>query len=367
LVVISLLFMFSACSNQNQSAHPPSSSKKNKELKNHFAHFIVVQWKLPIKVPEGEFFKICCWENSSQIIYISNVDKSSNVYRYDFLTGESKLLYKSRYPVVTVKKSPSGKHLLIQSSPSSYEGTITVIDNEGKQIWDHSIPSFELSIEWNPYNESELLISAFKEDWSFKVFQLNLDRNDLSELDEPQPFLKWINKSSVAYLDWKNNDPVLFAPLEENQIGNTKISPVFDKVYQFGAFKDVLFTITVEKEDKTKAVYSFYDKGRKLIYSFKVPQLTQFSDWLVPFYDFNEQKKEFLDFQPLLSTDKDTYNDGFQLVDYDLKKKKRKLLMEGMENLPISCNPSGEACLYGNRFEKLIDLNTQKIHVLVHE
>jgi hypothetical protein len=41
--------------------------------------------------------------------------------------------------------------------------------------------------------------------------------------------------------------------------------------------------------------------------------------------------------------------------------------MDGLENVPINVSPTGEALLYGNRFEKIIDLGTKKIYELIKE
>lgn len=345
-------------SSPNHNRQPPKKDSGNMSDK----------WKLPIKVPEGEIFNVSGWVSTTEIIYTSNVGNGSNVYKYNMMTGNSKLFYKSDLPIVTVQISPDKKYILIHSAPSTYEGRLTILDQEGREVWNKSIPSFELSFEWNQYNNNELLISAFNEDWTYKVYHLDLGKKDLKELTIPQPFIKWVNEESIAYLNWDNNSPSLFAPLVIKKIGDRGGKIVFPEVFQFASFKDTLLTITVNEQDKSNADYSFYDSHLKSVFSFSIPQLTKFSDWLVPFNDYNEKKHQFLTFKPLRSGEADTYNEGFQLVVYNLRDKNdTQLLLEGMENAPILYDPSGDFCLYGNRFEKLIDLKSKKVYKLIAE
>ena len=62
------------------------------------------------------------------------------------------------------------------------------------------------------YHESEILISKFKEDWTFQVFLMDFERKVTKELSLPQPFLKWTGENQLAYLNWDNNNQKLFAP-----------------------------------------------------------------------------------------------------------------------------------------------------------
>jgi hypothetical protein len=179
--------------------------------------------------------------------------------------------------------------------------------------------------------------------------------------------LKWVNANKIAYLNWDTNSQSLFAPLVAHSLTTGKDQSLFPKIYQFSTFTNMYLTITINENEKTEAIYSFYDQKLRQIYSFKIPQLTKYSDWLVPYYDYIVKNKLFFTFKPLKSTSEDSYSQGFQLVSYNLKNGKSSILLNGMNNEPILISPNGEACLYGNRFEKLIDLNTKKITELVKE
>ena len=66
-----------------------------------------------------------------------------------------------------------------------------------------------------------------------------------------------------------------------------------------------------------------YEKLEK-IRSFRIPQLSNFSAWLIPYYDYVEGGKRFLTFQPFRSGEADLYDGKFQLVSYPLIKTAKK-------------------------------------------
>ena len=71
------------------------------------------------------------------------------------------MLHKSEAPIVSVTASPSRKYLFIHSSPSANLATATVIDTEGKEIFSEQIPSMDMTVEWNPYNERYMVLPLF--------------------------------------------------------------------------------------------------------------------------------------------------------------------------------------------------------------
>lgn len=359
-ILLILASVLSGCSKQ-QNAKPKASedSEKQTSFQSH-----IRDWKLPIAIPEGEFYKVGGWVTDHQLLYITNLEQTSTVYLYDLFTGKSERLYNSEVPIVTLHVSPSKKYILLHSSPSTYEGKVTIISSEGNQIIEQSFASYELSFEWNPYNESEVLVSAFNNDWTYQMQLIDIEKRTTTELALPQPFIKWVGDKEIGYLQWDEDHPTLTAPLMVQKLETDEVETIFSEVLHFSAYRDGLMTITVK--DNVKSIYSFLNQDLKPIFSFSVPNLTMFSGWLVPFYDMNE-KGQFLTLEPVKSAEADAYSEGFKLVAYDIKKGSNSIILNDLNNEPVLLAPSGKASLYGNKFEKIIDLSTKKIYDLVKE
>lgn len=340
---------------------------KNVKPKTPVISAVGQKWKFPISIPEGEFSKLVGWLSETKVLYITNLEQTSSLYRYDLLTGKSELIYKSENPIIKVVISPSKKSILIHASQSASEGLVTIIDIKGTEILKKSFPSYELAFEWNPYNETQVLVTKFAEDWSFQVLLIDLKKTNTSELDVPQPFVKWIDGNEIAFINWAEDSPSLFGPLHVKNLKNGIEKTLFSSVIDFSVLRDVLMTISVNEQDQSLAIYSFFDKQKRKLFTFSMPQLTRYSDWLVPFYDYNEQNRQFITFRPLSSGEMDSYSEGFQLRTYNLKNGSSSLIMDELENEPMTLSPKGEALLYGNRFEKIIDLGAKKLYQLVKE
>lgn len=365
LYLIFLILILGACSQKEQVKL--KVPVKNEKPKSPVTTTIGDKWKLPISIPEGEFSKLAGWLSENQVLYITNLDQTSSIYRYNLLSGKNDLIYKSEYPIVNVVISPSKKSILIHASQSSSEGIVTVIDTKGAEILKKSFQSYELGFEWNPFNETQVLVTKFAEDWSFQVLLVDLRRSTTSELDVPKPFIKWLARNEIAFINWDEDHPSSYAPLNVKNIVNKSEKTLFPSLIDFSTFQDLLMTISVNEQDQSVASYSFFDKKQKRLAVFSMPQLTRYSDWLVPFYDYNEQKRQFITLKPLSSGDADSYTDGFQLIIYNLKNDSSSLVMEGLDNEPMILSPTGEALLFGNRFEKIIDLDAKKIYELIKE
>ncbi|MBT2687088.1 hypothetical protein J7I93_02705 [Bacillus sp. ISL-47] len=339
-------------SKQNQISEdsvPPADNKKDSIA--------------PIKPIAGEFQGANGWLSNETIVYTVNNGTASSVYAYNLFTGEQNLLFESSVPIAAVTISPNGKYVLIRSSPGTYESTLTVVKGNGEILMNESLSSFDLAVEWNPYNEESLLVSSFTEDWDFSSWHMDIKADTLEEIKIREPFAKWLKNDQILFLGWDSESPSLFAPLIMQTINGDNETKVMENIFHFDASKNRVMAITVPSEKSEQAVYTFMDNNFRKLSSYTVPHLTRFSDWLVPYYDWS--KDNLITFQPLYSAESDTYTGGFQLVAFDSKTGVKEVLMEGMENTPLSCSPDGLACLAGYYLEELIMLDSkEKVPIL---
>ncbi|PLR89498.1 hypothetical protein CVD19_23760 [Bacillus sp. T33-2] len=320
---------------------------------------------VPIRITEGNFQKIIGWIDDDTIIYLTNLNNGSNLFSYDLGSGKSMLLFESQYPIVTVEVSPSRDKLLVHSSPSTYEGLLTILEVNGKELFSTKVESFELSFEWSAFDEDTVLVSAFTEEWDFTTYLLNIKNQKLSPADLPVPFAHWSSDDQLTYLEWNDSSPSLVAPLVKRGLTNGSPETIRPDVYHLDSFGKQMLAVSVDEKDQGNAVYNIFSEDFQVLATIKNPQLSSFSGWLVPYYDMMENGGSFIYLRPLYSGEADMYGDGFQLVRYDLKSKAQKKLFEGLENEPLSCSPGGTMCLYGNQLEKLLDLKAGEMVLLI--
>jgi hypothetical protein len=358
LLCIVLLFGCSKESRPNslpQSLH--NNELKKKEIPLSFTGAEVI---LPIKEIEGSFYTASGWLDNQTILYVTETSGGSSIYSYDLVDGQSTLLYSSVYSIVSVMISPTKNSILIHSSPNSSTGLVTVISSNGKMLLSSEIPSNELAIEWNEYNENLLLITSFTEEWQYDTYTLDISNNTLSQVNIPQPFAYWTNGNELLYLDWRTDSPSLSAPLKKYNINSKVSNDVMKDVYQVDVFPKHTLTITInQSEESAVGHYTFFDQDFQTKSQLLMPQLSNYSGWFVPFYDYVKNSDVFLTFKPEYSSELDTYGGKFDLIKHSVNSGEELVVMENLINEPISCSPNGTMCLYGYSLENLLILEEE--------
>lgn len=355
LFSVSLSFLTS-CRSDNSPASLHSFSKINKikyQKKAPNSSFYN-DYQLPISITKGDFSNVIGWLNDSEIIYLTNTQESSYLYIYNLIKGNSKILYESQHPIILTLISPDRENILIHSSPTTYEGQMTIINKEGEIKYKKEFPSVEMAFEWNQYNSNQLIVTTFKADWSFSNFLLNIDKEAIEPLDIRKPFVKWTGVNKLAFLDWDENDISLLSPLKEKELNKDEVL-LKENIFQFESYLNKILTIAYDGEEEL-AIYTFYSNDMKNASAIKAPILSNYSGWLIPYYELSSDQKEFLTMLPFESTDADAYKGGFQFISYNLESGNKEIILENTENVPFTCSPNKQYCLMGYQLEKLFNL-----------
>jgi hypothetical protein len=367
LIIITSAFGLSGCSQKlDSSLHEGAGHGLNGIKESPGPSFLGAEI-VPVKIGEQEeFYKSAGWLSDSEILYITSKGESTSLlYSYNLGTGKASLLYRSEQPIITAVPSPEKTKVMIHSAASE-EGILTVIDLSGKELYSASIQSYELTFEWNPFDEDLLVVSAFTEDWDFNSYLLDLRDNNLKEIELPEPFVRWISKDDLVYQEWDEDGISLKAPLQIFSLKENKAETLLEDVYQFDSQGPYLMTVKVnEDENQESGLYAFFGDGDKLVGSIETPLLTSFSGWVVPFYDLMENGKSFIYLQATEQGEADLYDGGFELRRYHIKTGNEEVILTEMANEPLSCSPSGDMCLYGFQFDKVLNIGKNEITDLV--
>lgn len=366
LCIFLSLFLAGCTVNKESELHSFKNHQKEPGKEAIPPSFFGQEIKLPIQIEQGQFNSVSSWLNNEEIVYITNVGLGSHVYTYNIFTGKNQLIFESESPVASVTASPSGERLLVHTAPTTFEGIITIIDRNGNEIMSERIEAFDFVFEWNPYDEDQLLLSSFTESWDFSTYQMNLKEKKLTPIQLKEPFVGWKSKEELVYLDWGQEEALLFAPLKKKSIFSEQDDTILDKIYYMKAIKNLIMTITVPSDKINESAYTFLSSDLNKLADLNIPHLTRFSDWLIPYFDFDEGD-HFYTFAPLYSSEADTYAEGFQLLSLNIKNGDEKVLFENLENEPLSCSPNGSHCLYGFYFEKLINMDSKEIMPIIKE
>ncbi|KAA9026287.1 YqgU-like beta propeller domain-containing protein [Niallia endozanthoxylica] len=360
LILVSALLVIGC--EKGDSSSKAVKEKQESEVGKSLLSIYDIEEFLPLVIEEGNFGKVYGWLDNQTLVYSTMLQNSSNIYAYHLKTGTSTLLLKVESMIDSIHISHSGNYLLIRSTSEASPSKITVITNKGKIVFSEVLENaFDAAVVWNPYDEDKVLISSFTDDWQETTFILSIKMQQMTELDVVNPFSYWISKNKLIYLNSHLEDQSGFADVVMKDLSNGKEIRLLSDVFQLDSFHHFFLTITADKENLNDVIYSFYNQKVKFAGSITMPKLASFTDWLIPYYDYNEEKETFISFKPLKSGTVDSYNEDFQLIQYKMGSETNTVIIDGLNNEPISCNQEGNLCLYGYFFEKLIDMKNKEI------
>ncbi|MDX8359601.1 MULTISPECIES: hypothetical protein [Bacillaceae] len=318
----------------------------------------------PIDVDERSIQTVGDWYDDTTILYITNENEGSTVYKHNIYSGKKEQLYKSSSEISTIKGNHNQSYFLLHTLPTTYEAELVIVDKEGKEVFKWATGSYELNYEWNPYNPELLYVTTFFADWSFETYLLNVSKQSVQENTIDIPFIQWAGIEEVTYLKWNQDEPSYSAPLYEQNLQTKQGRHLIEDVSMYATTNNLLMTITTDGD--SIAYYSFYQVSPiNKMTQMEIPLLALYSQWFFPYFDFIESKDEFITFAPYGSGNYDSYHDDFELITYSVLTGEKKSILSNIANLPINMSPNGELCLYGYYNEKIINLNDKNIYELV--
>ncbi len=360
-----LLLLFVTFATTGCLKEQSTGSQKTEKNGQNAADAADVMDNIPIPVEEGEFNRVYGWLDSNTILYSTNGIQGTNVYAYNLSKGTNRHITTSKSMIVSIDISDSGEYLFIRSSSGPSTSLITITKKDGSVVFSHTLNAFDLTMEWNPYDEQQIFIAAFSEDWREQIYFLSIADKKITEAAYYDPFSKWYALEQLVYLNWIGENTALSADLILQDLNSGEEKKLLSGILHLDTFQNVFMTIERHPGNNDQAVYHFYGKNMKELGSFVTPQVSSFSSQLIPYYDYQAEKKTFIFFQPVLIGEKDMYDEEFQLMKFDADANQVQEIMDGLKNEPLSCSPDGSYCLYGYNFEKLIDLNKKKIMKLI--
>ncbi|MFZ3588139.1 hypothetical protein ACOI1C_02445 [Bacillus sp. DJP31] len=357
-------FILSGCSSFKSDGNVDAALKEtNSSFKEGpSGHFFGGLSIIPIELNGSQFNSIGDWYDNTTILYITDDSDGSKIYKYHLYTGVAELFYETTEQIITLKASQDRSYFALQTSVSSNEAKVTIVDQQGKEKMSTTIDSVEIQYVWNPFKEMEVFITSFQEDWSFQNYVLDVNQN-LQQISEvSQPFVQWVGPTKIAYLKWEN-DGNLNAPLLSLDSQDNVEIKILDSVLAYRTYKDLLVTIS---GTETESLYQFFDtEMMQLKGSFKLPMINTFSDrWWIPNYDYDSETDSFIYFKP-----KEENNElaSLQLMKFSLINGEETLVLEDSLDRPLNISPDGTLCLIGYQLEEIIDMKKKEISSLIKQ
>lgn len=358
--IIFVVFMIAlyAC----ESHQPNGEGKPNDHREGQLQKEREIQ---PAKVESEYFQQVAGWFDQETIIYIRNMSQGAEMILYNLYNGQAQTFFRANAPIVQIIPNKDLELFFIQTTPSNYEAQIIVINRNAEIVYEKSFSSFDVFMKWNPYQVNQFFLTTFYEDWSYDTYMIDVNAGEEKKNIIPVPFIEWAGPNQVAYIDWNNEEPELSASLYTMDIEEQTKELISNDV--IGHAHSQSYTIFL-KEDVMAVAHGVlavnHNEMDEIQFELNVPLVSQYSQWLFPYYEINDVDQLFYTFLPVDIIDE---RPSFHLKRIDLEAKSESTVIENIANEPIELSPNGEFLLYGYRLEKLIDLKNEKIISIIDE
>ncbi|MFT4412624.1 hypothetical protein ACLM5H_02080 [Fredinandcohnia humi] len=369
IVFLYFVFFLAGCNSHQLSelGEVPRSGDKNVTKSPVPVEFLGESRQLQTLDITGESFNtVGEWYDNESILYVSDNGSGSSIYKYNIFNGEKELFLETKSQVLTMKANEDHSLFLLHTSNSNNQATLIAVNKQGTVIYEWDIESYDVSYSWNPYETDQVFVTSFLEDWSFQTQVLDLSNNTVTKHEVFQPFIQWIGPQTISYLKWDQNELGYFAPLHSYNLVKKTEALLFENIISFAGFHHLLVTYELDNERDSHGKISFYNtEMNKKLHEFSIPLLSDYSKWYIPSFNYVTIQKKFYSFRPYSTGSFDTYSEKFDLVAYDMVSGSEEVVLEKIDDLPLSFSPEGYYCLYGYQLENIIDLKNKKVMQLV--
>ncbi|MCH1624924.1 hypothetical protein [Fredinandcohnia quinoae] len=370
IIILSVFFFLTGCDSHQlyESSDVPMSSGKDVTKSPVPIEFLGDNRPIKTLDMSGEAFNtVGEWFDNESILYVSDRGEGgSDIYRYNIYTGEKNLFITTSAPVITMKANEDHSLFFLHTSNSSNVAEIIIVDKDGNRRFEKKIASTDIIYSWNPYQNNQVFVTSFLEDWSFQTNLVDIQNGTMEKYNVPQPFIQWIDHSHISYLKWNPNELDFFAPLFTYDLKTKTEGPLFENIISFSTFNQLMVTIEVDMEHESFGIYRFYHTdSKKKLQEMRLPLLTDYSKWNIPFNEYVPSQQMYFTFRPYSTGSFDTYSEKYELVSKSMSSGKEEVILEKVNDEPISFSPDGYLALYGYRFENIIDIREKKIIPLI--
>ncbi|KYG32092.1 hypothetical protein [Alkalihalobacillus trypoxylicola] len=313
---------------------------------------------------KSAFLEVLGWFDSETVVIFEEDEKSAKVLKYHIYSGEVVEIFHTDASILEVEWFYSSMILAVQTMDDEAEqADLLFINQMGERLMTLNQFGDQYSVILNPFNKDVLVVVSYLPDWQLESYVINLPKSDITPLHLTEHDYQWLSDGSLTYLTKENE---WFSSLHRYTIENNQEQLLNERLIQFFSFSDFVYLgIHADSPQEQTMKYTFY-QGEQEISTLDVPILTTHSEeWWIPFFDYNPESKSFYYMKPKYSSDFYHYDDGFELMKYEMNNQSTNKILELEDFVPFQVSPNEEYLLYGQQFHYLYSNEKNEVISLV--
>src|SRR5690606_1602972 len=130
------------------------------------------------------------WISNEEILYVSNINGHNQVIIYNLFSGKKEILFETNYAVVQVVPNNAYTYFAIESKDFQNNSIVTIINKNGKTLYEMEQAVDLVEFAWNPYQEDQLLLTNYYPSFTTEVMLLDVQSGEQKEKNVI-PYVQW--------------------------------------------------------------------------------------------------------------------------------------------------------------------------------
>lgn len=323
-----------------------------------------------IDIPAEDFRKVIGWLNDKEILVHTGDGKTEELIRFDIFSGKMTTVYTEETILLYVGLSPDNKRILLQKAEDD-QTTLTLLTMSGDVIQERDIDTHGyVTANWNPDDENLVFLSYHQEAESGEdivVEKWNIEENTVVSMETPSLNVQWYSANLYVYIDFEGDETEEKGKLIVGDLRSDKKLEINHSLAAFFLHKDTFVTFAS----------SDFSDGQLLLtheYPFMVeqgfvtiPHVTLNDRLILPHLSQGKRNGTIFAVIPENTIKMEEETGSFQLAELDFSEQKVKKRMPLPDTAPLSVSENEEYCLYGWRYEYMLNLKENTLTPLLAE
>lgn len=336
------------------SKAPATPEKKEQEKVLH---------EVPIEYES--FRKIIGWISDEEVLVHASKGNTDSLYLFDLFNGEMTSLYDANAIILTTVISEDKQKIFVQTVHDDTK-ELKIINLSGAVEQKIAITTNGyLNINWNPVDQNNLFISYYELQEEKIIQKWDITTNQLTDVESSSLTPIWYSANLYLYVDNLDDFSLQTGKLYMGDIRTNKSTYIRDEVTDFYLSNDTFITFSSsdfnEDELLLNRQYPFMvDNGFMTI-----PKVSMNDRLVFPYLTQSSRDQAIYGIVSKESTQLEIESGDFEFSKLNFDSKKTEPIIDLPDNAPISISKDGKHCLYGWRYEFVIDLEKQELHPLI--
>jgi hypothetical protein len=353
-----VLLSVTACTKAPMESHPSpkrliEAPEKREVPNSFFTGSTIVQIE-----EEKRAVEVMNWYDNETVLFLQEHMEGSALQKHHLFSGQSSVFYEVNGWILDVVANVDYSRFALSVLNYEEETEIVIINSNGNV--ELTIKDFgeDYSIFWNEYEPSSFIMTAYLPNWDYETYFVDVETEKIKQINLEQSYIQWTSPDTVAYLKWEELEPNFQAPLYQVNVNTGESSLWKEDVIAYMSFPDGMsLSISVDSDYDLYSLYKFYDQ-QEMYRQIEVPILNTYSEqWWIPYYTYNKENRIFYYLRPKASGDFISYQDGYDLIAYNIDADSEVKLTTLERHVPIAISPGGSSLLVGDRFQQVLDID----------